>query len=419
MERIKMKLIMAVTDRLSAAADSDEKADLVEELSENLYQRYQSFIVSGMNEEEAYAKTLEELGDVDELLEFLGVPRQERPQSDLGQNIEDICRNAMDLAREAVSQSKGLLRDAAAKLKEKYPDGFNGQAHGTFYFHSGDEDDFESFDDDDEDEDLDFECFDAAEEADAEEFYAAFHAEGLRALDLRLDCADVRFNLTDDGEDVTVCADSGTLHCTQTESGVLLIEESASHTRGILKTIFNPGCGTVTLTLPRRHWDSVRLTTASGDIFMNDDLDADRLIIQTANGDVIARGVTGSLKADSANGDIVAEGSFGAVQVGAASGDIILRGSSAGNVKLNSASGDVALTLDHLPEQVSVNTCSGDCRVSIPGNQGFTLSSSTMSGDLRTNFPLEGSKGHKTYLGGGNSHISISTMSGDVVLRQM
>ena len=71
MDRIKTKLIIAVTNRLSAAADSDARTDLIEELSENLYQRYLDLAASGMEESAAYTKALEELGDVEELLEYL------------------------------------------------------------------------------------------------------------------------------------------------------------------------------------------------------------------------------------------------------------------------------------------------------------------------------------------------------------
>ena len=39
MDRMKTKFIIAVTTRLAAAEDSNAKTDLIEELSENLYQR--------------------------------------------------------------------------------------------------------------------------------------------------------------------------------------------------------------------------------------------------------------------------------------------------------------------------------------------------------------------------------------------
>ena len=56
MDRIKTRLIIAVTNRLSAAEDTNAKADLIEELSENLYQRYLDLIGSGVSEEDATSR---------------------------------------------------------------------------------------------------------------------------------------------------------------------------------------------------------------------------------------------------------------------------------------------------------------------------------------------------------------------------
>ena len=71
MNRIETRIIMMVTNRLSAAKDSEEKTELIEELSENLYQRYTDLTAGGVSEEEAFAQAMENLGDVDELLTYL------------------------------------------------------------------------------------------------------------------------------------------------------------------------------------------------------------------------------------------------------------------------------------------------------------------------------------------------------------
>ena len=47
MDRMKTKFIIAVTTRLAAAEDSNAKTDLIEELSENLYQRYLDLVAAG------------------------------------------------------------------------------------------------------------------------------------------------------------------------------------------------------------------------------------------------------------------------------------------------------------------------------------------------------------------------------------
>ena len=69
MERIRTKFIIAVTQRLAAAADSTAKVELIEELSDNLYSRWQDLVGSGMPEEEAFSQAMEDLGSVEEAYE--------------------------------------------------------------------------------------------------------------------------------------------------------------------------------------------------------------------------------------------------------------------------------------------------------------------------------------------------------------
>ena len=143
MDRIKTRLIIAVTNRLSAAEDTNAKADLIEELSENLYQRYLDLIGSGVSEEDAYRQALDDLGDVDELLEYLRslgpdgeLPRQEDTGrdyfGDLIKAAEDVVRETISQTKDAVGQAKVIVRDVTEKLREKYPNGFEGNVHVRF-----------------------------------------------------------------------------------------------------------------------------------------------------------------------------------------------------------------------------------------------------------------------------------------------
>ena len=62
MNRSKTKIIIMVTNRLAAAKDSDAKMDLIEELSENLYQRYLDLAAQGLEETEALKQAMDNLG---------------------------------------------------------------------------------------------------------------------------------------------------------------------------------------------------------------------------------------------------------------------------------------------------------------------------------------------------------------------
>ena len=53
---------------VAQAEETTAKVELIEELSDNLYSRWQDLVASGVPEEEAYARALEDLGNVDELL---------------------------------------------------------------------------------------------------------------------------------------------------------------------------------------------------------------------------------------------------------------------------------------------------------------------------------------------------------------
>lgn len=72
MDEMKRRFIDAVAARLSAAPQSTAKDELVEELSDNLYHRFLDMTGAGVAEEEAFRRAMDDLGDVDELLSYLG-----------------------------------------------------------------------------------------------------------------------------------------------------------------------------------------------------------------------------------------------------------------------------------------------------------------------------------------------------------
>ena len=73
MDDMKLKLSQSVAARLGAAPNSKEKDELIEELSDNLYRRFLEMNGAGVPEDEAFARAMDDLGDVDELLAYLGV----------------------------------------------------------------------------------------------------------------------------------------------------------------------------------------------------------------------------------------------------------------------------------------------------------------------------------------------------------
>ena len=127
------------------------------------------------------------------------------------------------------------------------------------------------------------------------------------------------------------------------------------------------------------------------------------------------------MTAETASGDVELTGGFGAVKIGTASGDIDITGS-VQELRCSSASGDVEADLQQMPVQMDVASKSGDCEITLPGGEGFALQFSTVSGELYSDFTLVGPIGKRSgeaiYLDGGGRTFRMSSISGDITLRQ-
>lgn len=470
MENMRTRFIIAVTGRLSAAADSTAKVELIEELSENLYSRWQDLVNQGMDGNQAYDKAMEDLGSVEELLAYLDslgpegeLPRQEAGARDYAgdflQGVKDVLNETVSQTKDAMDQARGILRDMESKLREKYPNGFKGKVSIHF---DGDEDAFAR-----EAEAAEAEADAAAAEAEAREkgwtfsvgynkdrggFFCensrvrrvegtAFPSQPLKGVDVQIVNGDVTIVLDDDpGADVRLDGDLENLELSMSDDGVLSVRQGNTASSSFF---FHRGLAAadVELVLPRRFWDFVQISTVNGDVDVGTGLEVGQLSVKTANGDaqvndlgcqeLIFHSASGdldgaginsvSVAANTASGDVQLAGVFGTVKVGTASGDVTLAGS-VRELRCTSASGDVEAELQQVPEQMELGSKSGDCEVVMPDGQGFTLQFSTVSGELDSDFPLVGPIGKRSgeaiYLDGGGRVFRVSSVSGDIMLRQ-
>lgn len=430
MDRIRTKLIIVVTSRLAAAPDSNAKTDLIEELSDNLYQRYCDMVGMGMDEEAAYQKALDELGDVDELLAYLHslgpdgeLPRQEGQNRDyMGEffkGAEEVFRETVSQTKDAMGQAKGILKDVAKNLKEKYPHGFDYRTengHVTIHVDSPGDGGARVVEN------------------------TVFSSQNVTAIDVNVVNGDVHLHLLDDPEaDVIVEGDTNRLELSLSDAGILYIRQNNT-----ASSFFLFGRDLVTadveLYLPKRIWESIAVTTVSGDVELPSGLDVRKLDVKTASGDVELQGVAcpdmrlhtaggdidgrslrGEIKAEAASGDMVFEGDFSNLEISTASGDVRVMGSVAA-ARCNSASGDISIRTGVMPHELNLTSRSGDCEVRIPDGQGFTLRFRTVSGDIRSEFPMVAPMGAKSgnavYLGGGESVMNLSTVSGDISMKR-
>ncbi len=468
MDTMRTRFIIAVTERLSAAADSTAKVELIEELSDNLYSRWQDLTAAGVAEEEAYRQALEDLGSVEELLAYLDSlgPEGELPRRDGGvrdftsellHGVEEVVRETVSQTMDAVDQAGEIVRRVADKIKEKYPDGFKGRVYVQV---DGDKDGQTTAEapgepgEPEEGESREGRgwSFSMGYNRDRGGFYCesgrvrrvtgtAFPSQDIRGVDVQVVNGDISVHLSDDdGGDVVLAGDVDRLEVRMSDDGILSIRQGSTASSSFF-SLRGLTAADVELTLPRRTWELLQLTTVNGDVDIDDGLDAGRLSIKTASGDVSFRqlncdelafksasgdldgqGVAGTVWAEAASGDVELNGAFGAVRAVTASGDIDICGS-ARELRLSSASGDVELETSLQPEAMEVSSKSGDCEIAMPGTEGFTLRFSSVSGELDAGFPLVGPMGARSgeavYMDGGTRTYHVSSISGDITLRQL
>ncbi len=425
MDRIKTRIIIAVAERLGTAKDSNTKTELIEELSENLYQRYTDFVGAGATDEEAYLRAMENLGDVSELLAYLGNLEEpvepdnqsdtKEPLNDFIRGVEDVARETLVQAKDAVDQVKVITRDLTQKFNEKFPNGINIQLCGVDIIrsHRNHRGHFTEV--------------------------ANLLADNIRGFDIQLHNGDVDLHVATQDR-VVVSSDAEGLEVHLDDNGVLYIRQgntaasSVAFGRGLVRT-------DVVLTIPDKAWEFIRINTVNGDVELADTLETGDLSIQTVNGDISAahtccpqmlfksvsgdisgEELAGNVEAETKSGDVSLTGRFVAVKTNSMSGDVELRGT-ANLVHCSSMSGDVDAEIKTLPLELHAESKSGDCCVRIPEGQGFTVALHTVSGDLSTDFELVGTIGRKSsnavYLDGGDRNFSISSISGDISLEKI
>ena len=226
----------------------------------------------------------------------------------------------------------------------------------------------------------------------------------------------------------------------------------------------------IELAIPQRYWERLEISTTNGDVDIHDGvLEADTISLKTVSGDMeldslevqrleaettsgdleltdvkvqrlevtttsgdlsLTNGACDELLFHSTSGDLDGSDVTAAVLVQTISGDVTLNGYIRA-LKADSASGDLELVSEMLPETLELSTKSGDCSVCIPDCDGFILRFSTVSGELSSDFPLTTAAGERRgrggragvaeayYKDGGDGRVfALSSVSGDIELRE-
>lgn len=160
----------------------------------------------------------------------------------------------------------------------------------------------------------------------------------------------------------------------------------------------------------------ITVNTASADIEI-DNIDIGILSVNSFSGGLTANALnTENISIETVSGDIkMSNTSANEIQAHSVSGRVNIDGD-AEHIMLDSVSGDLNFSTDSLDtNSISINTVSGDTKISLPEDCGFTLDNSSVSGELTSGF--NGRTEDDCYIyGDGYTEIEFDSVSGSITL---
>jgi hypothetical protein len=205
------------------------------------------------------------------------------------------------------------------------------------------------------------------------------------------------------------------------EDGVLTISHENLTWEGLLKWLRpqQRHAATVTVTVPRKCPTQVGVVTATAVL---SGLSA-RASVKSVSGGITLDGVTGDVDANTVSGALEAQGVNGRLNFRSVSGDLTLAEGWLERLDAHAVSGDVTADVDLDPlGGLQVTTVSGEVTLRLPAQSDTKVHLHSMSGDVRSEFEgLRHSSAPASHsvsgnLGAGSGQVSVTTMSGRVVL---
>jgi hypothetical protein len=204
------------------------------------------------------------------------------------------------------------------------------------------------------------------------------------------------------------------------EDGVLTITHEDLTWEGLLKWLKpHRHSTTVTVTVPRACRAQLGVISASAVICGL----AGKASVKSVSGGITLDGVTGGVDANTVSGVLEAQGITGALSFNTVSGDLTLADGWMERLDANTVSGDVTADVDLDPlGGMHITTVSGEVTLRLPGDADARVNLHSTAGDVRSEFAeLRRSSAPASHnvsgsLGGGSGHVSVTTMSGQVML---
>lgn len=383
---MKERIRAAVSAQLSAAADSERKEEIIEELSANLSAKYEDLVAAGTDPEEAFGAAMDTLGDVDELVALAGGPTG---RAEFERAVDAIGAKVWEAAKSLEGPMKEMARDvvsAAKAAKEPIKNAGKSIVNAVKNLEIS-----------------------VTVERDRHQFTYSVPADDLTGLDMRVKGGDVDIHLWDEPT-IQVIERSGhsldeNKHASffRRDDGVLCIEQGST-AAGFIFFGFGLFSSDFEVFLPRRMWESITIQSTNGDIDLPDGLEAGTVILTATTGDTkLGRGLT-----------------CAALNVTSVSGDMDGEALTAGDMTLRVTTGDIDLALAALPAALDAKVVTGDITLTLPENDGFAIHYHQVTGELSADFDMTTSvsrrDGVASYKGAQTPQYQFSTVTGDIEL---
>ena len=204
------------------------------------------------------------------------------------------------------------------------------------------------------------------------------------------------------------------------EDGVLTISHENLTWEGLLKWLQpQRHAATVTVTVPRKCPTQVGVVSATAVLSGL----STRASVKSVSGGITLDGVTGDVDANTVSGALEAQGVNGRLNFRSVSGDLTLAEGWLERLDAHAVSGDVTADVDLDPlGGLQVTTVSGEVTLRLPAESDTKVHLHSISGDVRSEFEgLKRSSAPASHsvsgnLGAGSGLVSVTTMSGRVVL---
>jgi hypothetical protein len=244
--------------------------------------------------------------------------------------------------------------------------------------------------------------------------------DDVTGLRVRLIAGSVAVLASDEKPTLDVSSVSGDPLQVTYEDGVLTITHQNLTWEDLLKWLRpQRHSATVTVTVPRNCPTQLGVVSANAVMC---GLSA-RASVKSVSGGITLDGVTGDVDANTVSGALEAQGVNGKLSFSTVSGDLTLADGWLERMDANAVSGDVTADVDLDPlGGMHVTTVSGEVTLRLPAEADTQVNLHSMSGDVRSEFTeLRRSSAPASHsvsgsLGAGSGHVSVTTMSGRVML---